>query len=196
MIKDFDGFISIIENKKRDHIIFCDLDGVLVDLEKGFTDIPANTERLTMKEYEAKHGKNSIWGIIDKMGETFWADLPWTKDGRELWDYLKRYNPIILSAPSQSKACVFGKISWVKRNLNIDEEPVRKPDNFKRDTKFVLYNNKSAFVAPAKNIFQCDIILIDDYKEKLNKWTAAGGTGILHNDSTDTIRVLEEIMTT
>jgi phenylalanyl-tRNA synthetase alpha subunit len=38
-------------------------------------------------------------------------------------------------------------------------------------------------------------ILIDDFKNKLNKWVEAGGTGILHNDATDTIRVMEEIMT-
>jgi hypothetical protein len=37
-------------------------------------------------------------------------------------------------------------------------------------------------------------ILIDDTRSKIDKWVEAGGTGILHNDSTDTIKVLETIL--
>ena len=47
----------------------------------------------------------------------------------------------------------------------------------------------------AKTLLKKEPLLIDDFNKKLEKWTNAGGIGVLHNDSTDTIRVLEEIFT-
>ena len=43
--------------------------------------------------------------------------------------------------------------------------------------------------------FALNNILIDDNHKKLEDWASAGGTSVFHNDSTDTIRVLEEIFT-
>lgn len=193
MIKPFDQFVN--EDLTSKKIIFCDLDGVLVDFNKGFSEITENTEHLTPKEYEKKHGKNSIWPLLNKLGESFWANLHWTHDGRELWDYIKRYKPIILSAPSKSPACYVGKTTWVKNNLHINQEAVTDPSEFTKKTRFILANHKHEYVEPAKRIFNGEPILIDDYNKKLERWTKAGGTGVLHNDSTDSIRVLEEILT-
>jgi len=186
MLKKFDQFI--FEKRGGKYTIFCDLDGVLVDFNRGFMEIPENPEKLSPHAYEKLHGKNSIWPILDKLGEDFWSDLPWTQDGRELWDYLKQYDPIILSAPSRSPECLAGKTKWIKLHLHIDEEPVTKPEDFTSKTRIILDQDKWKY---ARNEFD---ILIDDFDTKLNKWTDAGGTGILHNDSTDSIRVLEGIM--
>jgi hypothetical protein len=57
------------------------------------------------------------------------------------------------------------------------------------DTRLVLDQDKWKYATSDKDI------LIDDFKKKLEKWIEHGGTGILHNDSTDTVRVMEEIMT-
>ena len=193
MIKNFDAFI-LNEGKQQDYRIFCDLDGVLVDFDRGFLELPENTEKLTPKEYERKNGKNSIWPMIDKLGEDFWTNLQWTKDGRELWDYLKRFDPIILSAPSQHPGCLTGKAKWVKNNLGIDQDPVRDPKDFTEETRFILANHKHDYVEPAKTLLNREPVLIDDFIKKLEKWSAAGGIGILHNDATDTIRVVEELV--
>lgn len=182
------------EDKASDFRIFCDLDGVLVDFDRGFLDLPKNTERLTPKEYEKAHGKDAIWPLIDELGESFWANLQWMKDGRELWDYIKRYDPIILSSPSKNPECFTGKAIWVKQNLQIDQDPVTDPADFTKDTRFILANHKHEYVGPAKNLLNKQPVLIDDFSRKLEKWTKAGGIGILHNDSTDTIRVLEEMI--
>ena len=186
MLKKFKQFI--FEKRGGKYTIFCDLDGVLVDFNRGFMEISENPEKLSPHAYEELHGKNSIWPILDKLGEDFWADLPWTPDGRELWDYLKQYDPIILSAPSRSAECLAGKAKWIKLHLHIDEEPVTKPEDFTSKTRIVLDQDKWKY---ARDKFD---ILIDDFDIKLNKWTDAGGTGILHNDSTDSNRVLEDIM--
>ena len=193
-LKSFTQFVN--EDKANDFRIFCDLDGVLVDFDRGFIDLPKNTEKLTPKQYEKAHGKDAIWPMIDELGESFWENLQWMKDGRELWDYLKRYDPIILSSPSKHPGCFTGKAKWVKRNLGIDQDPVTDPANFTENTRFILANHKHQYVEPAKRLLKKEPVLVDDFDRKLEKWTKAGGIGIMHNDSTDSIRVLEELIGT
>ena len=186
----FEEFIN--EQEEQDQTsqveVFCDLDGVLVDFERGFIELPDNTEKLSPRAYEKKHGKNSIWKLIDKLGEEFWTGLYWMKDGRELWDYIKENNPIILSAPSNHPGCITGKTIWVKQNLGINQEPVRSPEDVTPETRLILDKLKHKYVKCPTSI------LIDDTKEKIEKWTKAGGTGILHDDATDTIRVLDQYL--
>jgi len=174
-----------IEPTKR---LYCDLDGVLVDFEQGFKKLKENTENLSPTEYQEKYGKNSIWKLINDKGSSFWANLNWMPDGRSLWDYIKRYNPIILSSPSLDNSCIIGKTEWVKTNLNIDQDPISELEDFNEETRFILANDKAKFAKSENDI------LIDDNRENLVKWSKAGGTGVLHDDSTDTIKVLEEIM--
>jgi phosphoglycolate phosphatase-like HAD superfamily hydrolase len=187
--KSFEQFVNESSTEQSKFRIFCDLDGVLVDFDRGFLELPGNPEKLTTKEYEEKHGLNSIWTIIEQGGEDYWINLKWTKDGRELWDYLKRYDPIILSSPSRSQTSITGKTKWVAQNLNIDQEPITQPEDLQPDSRLVLYTDKYKFAKTENDI------LIDDTEKKLTDWTEAGGTGILHNDATDTIRVVEELMT-
>jgi hypothetical protein len=169
--------------------LFCDMDGVLTDFDRGFKRLKANEDHLKPKEYEKKHGKNSIWPLIDHRGIKFWKRLPWKSDGRELWDYIHRYSPVILSAPSRSPDSVKGKLYWLKLNLGINEKhPARKFEEWDGTQKVILTADKGAF-AESKND-----ILIDDRRPNIDKWTEAGGTGILHNDSTDTVRILEGII--
>ena len=192
MFKKFDEFLN--ERRGKGFRVFCDLDGVLVDFDRGFVELADNTEKLLPKDYEKKHGTHSIWKLIDKLGESFWTNLDWTKDSRELWDYLKQYDPIILSAPSRHPGCFTGKTKWVKQNLGIDQEPITKPAEFTKETRLILATHKHEFVQPAISQLALQPILIDDTEVKLENWSNAGGTGILHNDATDTIRVMEEIM--
>lgn len=168
--------------------IFCDLDGVLVDFDRGFADLPENTEKLSPGEYEEKHGKNSIWPLIDKYGEEYWSELYWKGDGRELWDYLEEYKPAILSSPSRNPKSISGKAKWIKLNLRLNEDPVTKLSEYTGNNRVIIMQQKHLFAKSANDI------LIDDTQAKIDKWTEAGGTGILHNDSTDTIKVLEKIL--
>lgn len=168
--------------------IFCDLDGVLVDFDRGFADLPENSEKLSPAEYEEANGKNSIWPLIDKYGDDYWSDLYWKNDGRELWDYLEEYKPAILSSPSRNPSSIRGKAKWVKLNLRINEDPVTKLSEYEGSNRVIIMQQKHLFAKSANDI------LIDDTQSKIDKWTEAGGTGILHNDATDTIKVLEKIL--
>ena len=90
---------------------FCDLDGVLVNFERGYcelTGIKIGNNFLTGHDF---------WHPIDKAGYNFWINLQWKEDGKKLWNYIEKYNPTILSAPSKQNDSKIGKHDWVKREL-------------------------------------------------------------------------------
>jgi hypothetical protein len=188
MLKNFSQFLTEGSEVKQVRI-FCDLDGVLVDFNRGFKRIEANKDELSPTEYEEKYGAEKMWEMVDDAGDSFWANLKWMKDGRELWDYLSQFDPIILSSPSRSKHSIHGKMKWINRNLGLSQpKPTTSSKKWDPESRIILSSYKYKF-AKSK-----DDILIDDTKAKIKDWTEAGGTGILHNDATDTIRVMEEIL--
>ena len=152
------------------YIIYCDMDGVLVDFEKGYYDLTGTSTKQFPK------GDNSFWQPISDAGAEFWANLPWMSDGQELWRYIKKYKPNILSAPSQDPSSKIGKEAWLKMNLQ---------NSFK---KAYFYNraNKKLFAGPNR-------ILIDDMKQTIDEWNAAGGIGIFHTSAADTISQLKKL---
>ena len=74
--------------------IYCDMDGVLVNFIKGYFEL---TGRDITGQY---HTDKRFWEPIDKAGVDFWVNLEWTPGGKELWNYIKKYNPELLSSPS------------------------------------------------------------------------------------------------
>jgi len=100
--------------------------------------------------------------------------MPWMSDGKTYWDYIKGYNPILLSSPSRSSTSRLGKRLWVKNNLP--------------GTKLILAQAKDK-----QNYAQSDRILIDDRPSNIDQWRASGGIGILHISASDTIRQLKDL---
>jgi hypothetical protein len=189
MLKSFSEFLTEDSDKMPDVKIYCDLDGVLVDFNRGFEKLDANADSLSPTKYEKEHGLEKMWKIVDDEGDSFWANLRWMKDGRALWDYIQQYDPIILSSPSRSKHSINGKVKWIERNLGISQDrPTTSSKKWEPESRIILSRNKYKFAKGPNDI------LIDDTKAKIDKWVEAGGTGVLHTDSTDTIRVLEEIL--
>lgn len=166
MIKLTDILKEIEENK---YTIYCDMDGVLVDFEEGY-------ERLTGINIKGRHvkGDAKFWEPISKAGVSFWVRLKWMPDGKELWDYIKQYNPSLLSAPSREESSRIGKRLWVKNNIP--------------GTKLILASavNKQRYSGENK-------ILIDDRADNIQQWKDNGGIGILHTSAADTIKQLKEL---
>jgi hypothetical protein len=152
------------------YTIFCDMDGVLVDFEKGYHDLTGNHASQFPK------GDSSFWKPIEEEGAMFWATLPWMSDGQELWSYIKKHKPYILSAPSQDPSSKIGKEAWLKMNLQ---------NNFKK-AYFASRGNKQMFAGPNK-------ILIDDLQQTINEWNAKGGIGIHHTSASNTIKELKKL---
>ena len=152
------------------YIIYCDMDGVLVDFEKGYYDLTGTSTKQFPK------GDNSFWQPISDAGAEFWATLPWMPDGKELWNYIKKYTPNILSSPSQDPSSKIGKEAWLKMNL---QSGYKKAYFYGRANK-QLFSDKNR-------------ILIDDLPNTINEWNAKGGIGILHTSAANTIKELKKL---
>jgi hypothetical protein len=160
------------EEEVMNYTIYSDMDGVLSDFDKRFMEF---SDGIPPGQYEQRRGKEEFWKLIDDtVGVPFWAGMDWMSDGKEYWNYIEKYNPIILSAPSKKEESKYGKRIWKKRNM---------PNN-----KMILVPawKKKEYANPTS-------ILIDDRADNINQWEAAGGIGILHTDATSTIAKLKKL---
>ena len=152
-----------------DYKIYCDMDGVLVDFEGGY-------EKLTGIDLKGEYrpGVEDFWKPIEQAGVGYWASLKWMPDGKQLWGYIKQYTPELLSAPSKSESSKIGKYVWVKNNLP--------------GTKLIL-----RYASQKQQLATPNSILIDDRQVNIDQWEAAGGIGILHTSTDNTISQLKEL---
>lgn len=148
--------------------VYCDLDGVIVDFRRGYEELTGVDLGRTF------HNDDKFWEPINKAGYKFWINLKWMPDGKKMWDYIKKYDPIILSAPSRQDESKVGKFDWVKREIP--------------DAHLILRTakNKKEFASP-------NSILIDDLPDNVKAWKDAGGIAIHHISADETIKQLKNI---
>lgn len=141
--------------------IYCDMDGVLVDFNNGVTKVMNDPEFDVLQK---KHRAN-FWKLLNEIPEQeaidIWANFEWVPGGKELWRYVSRFNPGILSSPGNiaRDRVEKGKMLWIKKNLN------PKP------SKILFSVNKW------KHAHQFGI-LIDDHDKHLIPWEEKGGVAI------------------
>jgi hypothetical protein len=159
------------EIKKEEYVIYSDMDGVITDFDERFMKY---SKGIPPSQYESENGKEAFWDLITKEGVKFWVGMDWMPDGETYWKYIKKYNPILLSAPSREESSKLGKRLWVKKNLP--------------GTKLMLAYAKDKQKEAAPNH-----ILIDDRKSNIDEWRANGGIGILHTSAASTIKQLQDL---
>jgi len=177
------------EMREKKYVIFCDMDGVLVDFDEGYKELTGVTT-----QHADSQGKDEFWKLYrdslknkDISERSYWANLDWMPDGKQLWDYIKEYNPYVLTAPSvnfdipfeerykiENNQSMQGKTEWVQRLPNL------------RKLYFRSAQRKADFAGPNK-------ILIDDRKDTIDSWNANGGIGILHTSAANTIKQLQDL---
>ena len=164
------GYKPLKENQK--YTIYSDMDGVIADFDKRFKEF---SNGIAPQNYVDKFGLEAFWDLIDKqVGVRFWTGIDWMPDGKEYWNYIKKYNPKLLSSPSRENESRLGKRIWAKRRMP--------------GTKVIL-----AYSYNKKNYADGNSILIDDMKKNIDQWRAAGGIGILHTSAASTIAQLKEL---
>jgi len=148
-------------------MIFCDLDGVLVDFQKQYIDIFGKDVEETTKVER--------WENINQV-ENYWFDLPKMNDADELLEYLSKYNYKILTGLPKTgyKKAEMEKPRWVAKHLG---------DHV--DVICCLSKEKSLFGKP-------NDILIDDRSKNVNQWKEMGGIAILHTSASRTIEELKK----
>ena len=175
MIKLADYYSELKEQdkelEKKKYKIYCDMDGVLTDFDSRFEYFGG----MPPKEYESKYGIKKFWELIDdEVGVRFWVGMSWMPDGKELWNFIKPYTPIILSAPSRQNESRLGNRLWIKNNLP--------------GTKLILASAENK-----PNYSEENHILIDDRKPTIEKWIAKGGIGIYHTSAKSSIDQLKDL---
>lgn len=166
----------LIKLKKRmmsdsKYKIFCDLDGVIVDFDKGILE-------LTGKPVEMQ-SSSKLWQRVASC-QDFFEKLDFTPWGKKLWEEINTISnvqPIILTGipSSTNKRYETEKKNWVKNNLGSKIETITCNSNDKY--KYASYNH----------------ILIDDRLEMGRPWMANGGIFIHHVTYDRTIYQLMKI---
>jgi hypothetical protein len=158
--------------------IYCDLDGVEVNFHKFAKDhigIDLDTAQTDKKL------KGQFWSRVDRLvkdGKPFFGAMEPMPDAFVLWDYIKKYDPIILSATGHTKGAENEKREWVRKYLG---------DHFADTAIFVKSAaDKAQYATPFA-------VLIDDRKKAIYPWVEAGGIGVHHISAEDSITQLGEL---
>ena len=159
--------------------IYCDMDGVLADFHKGLDMMKSDLQKAgykTVKDWLESPLSDDKWKPIIE-NKKFWSTLPLMPQALKLWSYIRPYNPHILSAVAKRDPnCKPGKLAWLRKNLRMTDSPrihlVRRRD---------------------KQNYARGNVLIDDHPQNISEWKSAGGTGILHKSTGQTLSQLKNL---
>ena len=156
--------------------IYCDMDGVLCDFVKGVEKL----HDITIDKW-SYGSKTEKWSKV-KATPRFWHTLPWNTGGRQLWSFISKHKPHILSAyveESFDPNCIPGKTHWARTNLGLSAPRI----NLVKRVQKQLY--AKVLGEPA--------VLIDDYKKNIDQFIQRGGLGVHHTSTSNTIRQLKRL---
>lgn len=158
-------------------IIYCDMDGVLADFKKA----AVKTTGMSINQWMNIPSSKEKWSKI-KQNKNFWYDMPWMQGGKQLWSYISKFDPHILSAyveESYDPNCIPGKTAWLRKNTGLIN---------KQKINLVRRKEKKLFAKRGN-----PAILIDDYEKNIREFTQAGGVGIHHTNTSKTISQLKKL---
>lgn len=150
-------------------MIFCDLDGVLVDFIGPALTLHDRDANRVLSEWPAGvfdvchvlgMSGTQFWKKIDSRGFRFWEslpDYPWTDAMIEI---LNCHDFVIASSPSWSPDSSSGKVGWMQAKFG------------RGFRAYMLGTRKELLANP-------DAILIDDNESNCEKFESAGGQAIL-----------------
>ena len=157
--------------------LYCDMDGVLCDFKSQAEKVVGVNINKWMNMSKLDKWKP----IVDK--KDFWSTLPWMSGGKQLWSFIKKYNPDILSAHVEEvrdPTCIHGKLLWAKRNLVLPNNRINLVRRFQKKDY-------------AQTGYRSPAVLIDDYEKNASEFTRRGGIGIYHTSTSNTIRELKKL---
>ena len=176
--------------------IYCDMDGVLVDLfENGVfleakdPNLRKNLEKIIemrwkwSKNHENPEIQAALEWIRQLLGDnrSFWANLSPLPDVLAFWEYLDSLGEVKVLSHPWDKASAEGKIDWIDQHLS------PKPKN---EHIFLPLDGKKEIWA-RNNGKPC--VLIDDFSTYTEKWEKNSGIAILHTSISDTIEQLDKL---
>lgn len=157
----------------------CDMDGVIAHFQQGVLKVfPSFEEGRTEA---VKKQDRLMWAAItkhQKEGNHFWYELEPMPDAHELWNFIKPYNPYILSAAGQPHfKAMEQKIRWLNKYFQVPEDRIRIVQRS---------HEKAQYAHPGA-------VLIDDKRKALDPWIEAGGIGVLHTSAANSIAQMKRL---
>ena len=157
--------MRISELKYKKHL-YLDMDGVLVNCEKGIADY----NNVSVQDVISAGWSNEYWfNVIENSDiEKFFANLEWMPKGKDIVRTLSMHKiPFtLLTRPSHENnsmfACITGKKEWLQKN------------GIKNNVIFSM--NKYEHCIPGD-------ILIDDDKRNIDPWNKVDGIGLLYSEN-------------
>ena len=158
-------------NTNTQYILFLDLDGVLVDFEKGVEGIFGKPIRSILPR--------QMWPRLAKTPD-FYNTLDWMPDGRALWEYCRPFKPIILTGLPMGKWADPQKRAWCRRELGDGIEVITGLSRHKPSMAIERSSGRTA-------------VLVDDREKLRLPFEVAGGIFIHHRNTRDTIQTLQQL---
>lgn len=141
--------------------IFVDMDGVLADFDAHYA--------ASFGTPPDKKLDNVDWDKVRSI-PGFYRNLPPMADLGELWDFVGRFNPIVLTGvPSSIAEAADDKRAWAAKWIGDSVE-----------VRCCRSKDKSLHASPGD-------ILIDDWDRYRGLWIAKGGRWITHTSAADSI---------
>ncbi len=153
------------------------MDGVLAD----FKTAAVKTTGMSINRWINIPSSKQKWSLI-LQNKNFWYDLPWMQGGKQLWSYISKHDPHILSAYVEENFdpnCIPGKRAWLRKNVNMVNS---------QKVNLVKRREKKLFAKRGK-----PAILIDDYEKNIRDFNMSGGIGIHHTSTSKTIQQLKRL---
>ncbi|MEO0444581.1 MAG: hypothetical protein AAF191_00750 [Verrucomicrobiota bacterium] len=152
--------------------IFVDIDGVLADFTASALRVHGRSEMIDQWPKGERDipkvlgiSRSQYWRAIEAEGSDFWRELepyPWF---RELIDLVQSTAPFsLLTAAPLAPSSVAGKVAWIDHHFPKVEG--------RRFRDFFIGSSKWLMAAP-------DRVLIDDAEMLVDRFSEAGGHGIL-----------------
>lgn len=155
--------------------IFCDLDGVLADFDRGIVELTGKKPL----DPNSNRDDAEMWQAVEK-APNFYGDLYPMPDMYNLWAYIRPYNPIILTGLPRMEAAERQKRGWCKEWLGEDVQVITCKSREK-----ILEAQKVVEVGETP-------LIIDDMTKFKDLWEVGGGVFLVHTSVEDTIKQLQE----
>lgn len=158
-------------------ILFIDMDGVLCDFEHAAKQVLGKSIEADPTTEKAKKDH-----AIIRQVPNFWSTLPWTDDGKQLWNYVKVYEAHILSAYANwDLRSAQEKLTWIHNHLG----------TLPKDRIHIVQRKEKQDYATA--ISGKPNVLVDDWEKNVIEWKHAGGIPIHHVGARSSITKLERL---
>lgn len=146
--------------------LYLDCDGVLADFDEGATAVLGLHPRV----FEKRYGVASFWKKLASTPD-FYGGLPLMPDAIELFETVKKFDPIILTGLPRGGWARDQKVRWAAQHFP--------------GTRIIttMARDKRDHAKPGD-------VLVDDQLRHRHLWEEVGGVFIHHTSAADTINAL------